>query len=204
MRHVHLASGDMSEKLAPGIHVYNFQEMSDCYEVINTNIKDFFQYGKVVSSNKNPYMDLNSRKVKVYPMGKASSCHEDDPINVFKREIEKTTTVAIEDYRGIHSMDRLEKKHDWEILKYDSGDFFKTHMDDCAAHSRTVSAIVYFNEDYEGGEIEFPNFDVFYKPKSGDVLVFPSAFTYIHNVREITSGTRYAAVNWFSYAKRSI
>jgi hypothetical protein len=38
---------------------------------------------------------------------------------------EKSTTVAIEDYRGIHSLDKLEKKHDWEILKYDAGDFLK-------------------------------------------------------------------------------
>jgi predicted 2-oxoglutarate/Fe(II)-dependent dioxygenase YbiX len=60
---------------------------------------------------------------------------------------------------------------------------------------------MYFNDDYVGGEIEFPEFDIFYKPQLGDILVFPSSFIYNHSVKEVTSGVRYAAVNWFSYAK---
>lgn len=39
-----------------------------------------------------------------------------------------------------------------------------------------ITALVYFNDDYEGGEIDFLVNDKFikYKPKAGDYLVFPS------------------------------
>jgi hypothetical protein len=194
----------MFQKLAPGIHVYNYKEISNWVDFIEKKLKNFFNYGKVISLDKKTYINLNLRKVQVFSFSKTFGCHDDDLINVFKRDIEDISLKVIDDYIKIYNMDGLEKKHDWEILKYETGDYFKNHMDDCASHNRTVSAIVYFNDNYEGGEIEFPNFDVIYKPKAGDILVFPSIFTYNHNVKEITSGTRYAAVNWFSYAKRSI
>jgi len=190
----------MQEKLAPGIHIYN-NKIDEYYDVIEKNMKFFFEDGRIISKNTESYVDLNSRKVKVFSFSKTSVCHEDDPINILKRNIENITKNAIDDYKKIYSMDDLDKNHEWEILKYDTGSFFKTHIDDCAAHSRTVSVVIYFNENYSGGEIEFPNFNITYKPKTGDILIFPSIFVYSHSINEITSGTRYAAVNWFSYAK---
>ena len=72
-------------------------------------------------------------------------------------------------------------------------------MDDCAKFPRTVSVSAYLNDDYLGGEIEFPYFNISYKPKVGDILLFSSSFPYLHKVNQITSGTRYAVVNWYRF-----
>lgn len=64
------------------------------------------------------------------------------------------------------------------------------------------SSIIYLNEDFEGGEIEFPNQKFKYKPKIGSAVIFPSAGTeYLHKVNEIKSGIRYTIAMWHSSRK---
>lgn len=88
------------------------------------------------------------------------------------------------------------QKEDYEILKYGAGNFFIDHVDDGLFMTRKVSMVYYFNDDYEGGEMYFPRFDLTIKPKEGQLLLFPAAYIYNHNVNEIISGTRYSMVNW--------
>ena len=89
------------------------------------------------------------------------------------------------------------KSHDvFSILKYGEGNFFNNHLDDCLQFPRTVSFILYLNDDYEGGEIEFSRFGITYRPNANELMVFPSSYVYNHNVKEVTSGTRYAVVTW--------
>ena len=63
---------------------------------------------------------------------------------------------------------------------------------------RTWSAIFYINDDYEGGEIEFPLKKFTYKPKSNSLVVFPSTSEYLHGVKEVTKGTRYTVAIWYT------
>jgi hypothetical protein len=53
------------------------------------------------------------------------------------------------------------------------------------------SLVAYLNDDYEGGEIHFPNQNITIKPKAGSLIIFPSQEPFIHEVKTITSGTRY-------------
>jgi predicted 2-oxoglutarate/Fe(II)-dependent dioxygenase YbiX len=61
---------------------------------------------------------------------------------------------------------------------------------------RALSAICYLNDDYEGGEIEFPEFKVKIKPEAGMLILFPSNFAYKHTAYPVTKGTKYALVTW--------
>lgn len=88
------------------------------------------------------------------------------------------------------------QKEDYEILKYGQGNFFIDHVDDGLFMTRKVSLVYYFNDDYEGGEIHFPRFNVTIKPKANQLILFPAAYIYNHNVNEVTNGTRYSMVNW--------
>lgn len=61
---------------------------------------------------------------------------------------------------------------------------------------RDITCVVYFNEDYTGGELYFKFFDVEYTFKAGDVIIYPSNWPYIHGVKPVI-GERYALVIWF-------
>ena len=85
-----------------------------------------------------------------------------------------------------------------QLLKYGKDQFFTAHVDDSQKRPRRVSYSYYVNEDYEGGEIVFSNLGVTVKPKAHQLLVFPSSYPYRHEVRPVTSGTRYAIVQWWN------
>lgn len=89
--------------------------------------------------------------------------------------------------------------------RYKVGECMEKHVDhiySCFDGTRrgipVLSIIGILNEDYEGGELTFYLDDEVYAPKlkTGDTLVFPSAFPWQHEVKPVTSGTRYTWVTW--------
>jgi hypothetical protein len=91
----------------------------------------------------------------------------------------------------------------FNFVKYEgAGKHFNIHADHGPAYVTTVSVVAYLNEDYEGGEIYFPRFDLTVKPKTGDVLVFPSTYIYEHASLPMKSGTKYSVVVMTDYNDR--
>lgn len=114
-----------------------------------------------------------------------------------------------------HAFTRLVAPHfgkqiDWfelpEILRYPGGGEYKPHADADNWNSQTrqwervldrdLSVLIYLNEGYTGGEIQFPNFGLSLQPKRGLMIAFPSDARYVHAARPVTSGVRYALVSW--------
>lgn len=85
---------------------------------------------------------------------------------------------------------------DYQMLKYQSGQEYKAHYDGGTDIGRSISAIIYLNNDYNGGEIEFVNFGVKIKPEPGMLILFPSNYAYSHIAHPVTDGTKYALVTW--------
>lgn len=83
----------------------------------------------------------------------------------------------------------------YRVTKFEDGEFFSMHPDDSYGTPRTVSFVHYPNDDYEGGELEFVHFGIKYKPKAGQFIIFPSAYSYQHKIHSKTGGnTRYTIV----------
>ena len=60
------------------------------------------------------------------------------------------------------------------------------------------SSLFYLNDDYDGGELFFPEFNLTITPKLGDLITFPTNSMFIHAVKEIKCGTRYnILLKWF-------
>ena len=82
------------------------------------------------------------------------------------------------------------------VLKYEKSGYLPEHSDH-GISSRTLSVVMYLNDDYEGGEISFPQVGVTIKPEAGSAVFFPSNFVFTHQVAEMKSGIRYALPNWY-------
>lgn len=68
---------------------------------------------------------------------------------------------------------------------------------------RNFGAMVYLNDNFEGGEIFFPNQNFSMKPVPGTFVVFPGTINYLHGVKTITQGERYTLSSFltFDYSK---
>lgn len=88
------------------------------------------------------------------------------------------------------------KEDQMNILKYEKAGFLPEHSDH-GISSRTLSVVMYLNDDYVGGEISFPQVGVTIKPEAGSVIFFPSNFVFTHQISEVKEGIRYALPNWY-------
>jgi hypothetical protein len=86
--------------------------------------------------------------------------------------------------------------HDSQIGTWDLGQGSGPHTDTQNAGYVNYSSILYLTGDYEGGEIEFPEQEIQYKPEARDLIIFPCK-KLVHEVYPVTKGPRYALPNWY-------
>jgi hypothetical protein len=60
----------------------------------------------------------------------------------------------------------------------------------------THGFVVYINDDYEGGEIFYPNKDIAIKPKARSLVMHPGNKEYEHGVKKVFNNTRYSLSWW--------
>lgn len=92
-----------------------------------------------------------------------------------------------------------------QVLRYSGGQEYRPHMDAVAgdANPRVMTALVYLNSSYDGGETQFLGSGFQFKGKRGDVLLFrntladgrPDELTQ-HAGRSVTSGEKWLASRW--------
>lgn len=63
---------------------------------------------------------------------------------------------------------------------------------------RDFAAMIYLNDDFEGGEIFFPNQELELRPVPGVMVTFPGTLRYLHGVRPITQGVRHTIASFFT------
>lgn len=68
--------------------------------------------------------------------------------------------------------------------------------------NRDVTILAYLNDDYDGGELEFPDFGIKIKPKRNMVITFPSYYEFQHKVNPVTLGKRYTIATWIETEER--
>ena len=95
------------------------------------------------------------------------------------------------DYYDIKVNDSRNYEHDVLLRKWSPGSKMNLHIDIQAQKNLHIIGMYYLNDDYEGGEIFFPDYNLKIKPKPNSLLMFPGNENYAHGVHEVTKGFRY-------------
>jgi hypothetical protein len=117
------------------------------------------------------------------------------------------------------------------VLRYDPGKHLGLHNDNDTNYRatggeryipygqvgarQTVAVLLYINDcvdsvdeldgtNYSGGELFFPYLNISHKAKKGDIIIFPTNYVASHGVNEVTGGTRYAYLEFFSQGSPDI
>jgi hypothetical protein len=76
------------------------------------------------------------------------------------------------------------------LKKWNTGSYMGPHPDGSPEVTNLAfSLVLYLNDDYEGGEIKFKDYNITIKPKAGSLVIFPSNM--IHEVLPVKNGIRY-------------
>jgi len=61
-----------------------------------------------------------------------------------------------------------------------------------------INSLFYYNDDFVGGELYYPQHDVTIKPKPGLAVLHPGDINYLHGVKMIESGERFTTPAFYS------
>ncbi len=145
----------------------------------------------------------------------------------FFRKCEETIYQCLLEYIEIFpaALQCLWWKSEGHVLKYPTGSNLGFHCDNDVnyrygqlppfehATRNVISALVYLNSNcddgncgeysFTGGEMEIPYFGITIKPQMGTILFMPANYLGAHEIKEVTSGSRYSYLSWFAQGSPS-
>lgn len=156
---------------------------------------DIEQWKEWISDGEINYSFGYKKNIKV-----DMSSESDQELALINKIIVDAISKASNHYAEINGIN-IGTLHQIYASKYPDGRAIGPHVDSYKGDShRILSAVLYLNDDYEGGELLFPNQNVKIKPEPGSVAVFPSVEPYYHQSLEIISGMKYAVPGFWYVA----
>ena len=151
--------------------------------------------------DKNPTLDLKIKIKNAYSQRELLKAYEyllrSEAEKLYGWEFERDRTIdfnnreagsSIPEHTDMiqpHFFDPLEPVYSWYQNQY--------------SWSGHLSLIVYLNDDFEGGELVFPQHNLTIKPEKGMLIAFPGNLYFHHEVKEVKSGTRKTISLWTKF-----
>lgn len=174
-----------------------FIEDLDENDVIG-NWQNWDSYGENNSVNygKQRYINMDSLKFLNYDLD------ESKRILYIANSIEMASFMGFNLYFDLIGLNKSDYvfRAPYFIKKWNIGSGMGPHKD-IGPDSPDYTMLVYLNDNYIGGEIEFPEFNIKIKPEPGSAVIFPSQET--HLVPEIENAERYT-INILSHNKHKL
>ena len=159
------------------------------------DIKTFLEYTRLISNQSS--IEEEIRYQKAYYERELAKAYEHlmraEATSLYNREFLKDRTV---DFNGRteevenHTDFIKPQFYDPLILKPENKNY---------GWSGHLSTIVYLNNDFEGGEIYFPQHEILIKPEPGLFVAFPGNTNYFHSVKSFKGNKRCTISLWTQF-----
>jgi hypothetical protein len=93
----------------------------------------------------------------------------------------------------------------YNLIRYKPGQAFHGVHSDYSPYpgqgspGRHLSCVIFLNTIEDGGELEFPQQNLFVHPEEGTAIIFPSGWTHAHHTLPAATETRYVIQLWWSF-----
>lgn len=173
----------------------NFLSSAECQELITL--------GKAQKTNSTGIQN------DLVPEWKSVSNFEFEGGNLEQRIADVHERVS-EEIKARYEVTDAVPREDGYFYEYTMGDFYRPHCDAQSVtvqdgiavgarkpSSADVSSIVYLNDNFVGGQLDFGFRGQTVKPQEGMLVLFYGGWQNSHCVLPIELGKRYCIVNWF-------
>lgn len=159
------------------------------------NVKIFNNYLNINECNNIIKLIKLTQTSNIRPLqSEALSLIYYDSLSLPENYVPEINSIVEKEYdvklKARHSRFAEWKHNDSELISIDDMGF---------KDSNHIAAWVYLNDDYDGGDIEFINQPLAFKPNTGDLVLFPGNMHYWYNVGP-ANGSRYIMPIWFDFA----
>jgi hypothetical protein len=182
----------------PGV-IKNNQEIIDALESLNSKAVTAWENWYAGSDEKHIYGDIKY-------MDRSRYKEESDPATLDKCKfvIESLCDYMAECAKVYADIFDIPKDHlDFAISiikqdntviginKYGTNMHMGPHVDLNEKNDYVqYTIVVYLNDDYDGGELYFPNHEIKLKPIAGSIAMYPSGHPYLHESLNLVSGRK--------------
>ena len=201
------------KNIAFGINVYkNTISKADCANFIDTLNTKLNSDGPYKWNTEDEFQDMEEthkiRSVFDFQMNHETlgpKNRDNEDLHRINDSVLSAVKKCVSDYASLWDIS-INYYEPLNFVKYEHpNSYFKRHIDHSPNIVRTVSAVVYLNDDYEGGELCFLRLDeLAIKPEAGDILVFPSTYLYEHESKNILKGAKYSVAAFTDYSERQL
>jgi prolyl 4-hydroxylase len=170
----------------------NFLSIEECDELIKESSSHFFRTTTL------------GKEIDGYRVAEGAWLSNSlDIVKNLKQKVNEESGIPISNMEGTH------------IVKYEIGGEYKVHHDFFHPNEsyfpnemkrggqRLKTALVYLNDEFTGGETEFPKMSIKVKPKKGKLVLWDNTnpdgspdYESLHAGLPVESGTKYIAVVW--------
>jgi hypothetical protein len=168
--------------------IKNFITHEECEFLISFENENLHKSGVLINSTQN----LHSKSRECF-----EKFHEHDSHEIVTTVLNKCSKIV---KKPVNFFERV------HIVKYKTGGYYNCHQDATRmmpGYDRTYTIIIYLNDEYEGGETNFPLLNKSYKLSKGDALFFHNYNTDLsytslstHEACIVKSGEKYVANFW--------
>jgi predicted 2-oxoglutarate/Fe(II)-dependent dioxygenase YbiX len=116
--------------------------------------------------------------------------------NSFYKQLDSAIDPHIRKYAQDNNIS-ISKNTAYIVTRYTEGQFFVDHTDSTEEFPRKISAILYLNDNYDGGTLTFTKLNKTFKPKEGSLFIFPSHEEFSHSADPVTGGIKYVIVGFW-------
>lgn len=180
-------------RTAPVLLIPGVLDRAFCRKLIDIWHKQNEPSGTITMDDKGDAARANRDQVK-----RRRDHHVRDPALFEEIEARVFARIAPEIF---NAFDReVEGVEEFKIVRYDAaeGGFFRPHRDNVVpdmAHRRFAMTLNLNTDEYEGGDLRFPEYgpDI-YRPGAGDAVVFSCSL--LHEAMDVTKGERFTLLSF--------
>ena len=204
----------LSEKLAEGIYRYpnailKPRNIINFIENVVTDITSpISEWQTWKTEEKNFYVFGKQKKENVEIINNFNSLNYDDCKSLLA-SVRLSIECASKDYAKNNLINNIGTLAPLSFSKYDIGATMGSHTDsdprgieayktNNAMYLPTISVVSYLNDDYEGGQLHFKEFDLTVEPIAGSIVIFPSLPPYYHASLSLISGIKYISPGFWN------
>lgn len=166
-------------------------------------VEDFLTSEELNTFNKINYEELmDAENMHTYSLKTVKLSDEYKDMMI---EIQARALCTLSDILNTHiSIDKAKAigffSNNINVIK--SGGLMDEHHDEASINAYGV--VIYLNDNYNGGELEYTKLGLSLKPKAGMLVIHPAAEIFSHKVNEVKDNDRYTITTFIEKERHAI